>query len=333
VTAAPPWWAALGPVQATVTCGADQHTVRWSDGALTAADHPDADGELVFGALGGDLPRCLELVRAWGEHDDDLEVLTLAPRSPADVLTVTAADADELRTSRGGRMSLLSYGGSSARAALTHRQLRYRFRPAVRRTAAFRAFSAANVLRRRRPAFAGSGAHPTRRLIQAGSRPMVATTDRRLIRYADLLALLALGTPFQLRLAATVAAAWSAPRLGRDQAAAGPALAAALTGRLAPAAAAWLDLEPDAVEASVADGDGWGELRLDRDGRRLTAALPAGWLASVWAAGLTVVDRRLVVAVTDATWPAAEVLAVDLPGRAPEPMRVRWTDDRWSVTD
>jgi hypothetical protein len=331
VTATPPWWAALGPAQATVTCGADQHTLRWSDGALTAADHRDADSELVFGALGGDLPRCLELVRAWGEHDDDLKVLALAPRSPADGLTVTAADADELRTSLGGHASVLSYGGG-LRAVLARGRRGYRFRPPARRTAAFRAFSAANILRRRRSALAGFSAHSTHGLIQSGSRPMVATADPRLIRYADLFALLALGTPVQLRLAATVAAAWSAPRPGRDQAAARPALAAALTGRLAPAAAAWLNLDPDAVEAGVADGDGWGELALDGDGRRLTAALPAGWLASVWAAGLTVVDRRLVVAVTDATWPDAEVLAVDRPGRAPEPVRVRWTDDRWSVT-
>ena len=84
-----PWWAALRPAQSQISCGAGQHLVRWADGELTAADHPDAEGELVLAALGGDKSDCVTLVEAWGAHAEDLDVLALGPRSPADQLTVT----------------------------------------------------------------------------------------------------------------------------------------------------------------------------------------------------------------------------------------------------
>ena len=75
-----PWWAAFGPAEATWRCGGLQHRLRWEAGQLTAPDHPEAEGELVLGALGGDQPECIRLLRAWGEHSDDLDVLMLGPR-------------------------------------------------------------------------------------------------------------------------------------------------------------------------------------------------------------------------------------------------------------
>ena len=92
-----PWWAAFGPAEATCACGGLQHRLRWEACQLTAPDHPEAEGELVLGALGGDQPECIRLLRAWGEHCDDLDVLMLGPRSSADTLTAGSSDAGQLR--------------------------------------------------------------------------------------------------------------------------------------------------------------------------------------------------------------------------------------------
>ena len=100
-------------------------------------------------------------------------------------------------------------------------------------------------------------------------------------RRTELIGLFALGRDFQLALSGTVAAAWSAgPAPGRDLAAARPALAAALAGRLAPAAASWLGIDPEAVRAELHDGPGWGTVELA--GGTLWAMLPVRWLAAVW---------------------------------------------------
>jgi hypothetical protein len=106
---------------------------------------------------------------------------------------------------------------------------------------------------------------------------------------------------------------------------------AALAGRLAPAAAAWLGIDPDLVDVVPHDGPGWGRLDLRGAGseRRLSAALPVGWLASVWAAGLAVTDGHLVVEVTEAAWPDAAVLGVPEPGADPVTLNVRATDGGW----
>ena len=72
------------------------------------------------------------------------------------------------------------------------------------------------------------------------------------------------------------------------------------------------------------------------DGLRLHAVLPVNWLASVWVPGLAVVGRHLVVAVEEAGWPDATVLAVPAPGRDPVRLRVHATgDDRahWEIAE
>lgn len=93
-----PWWAALRPAESQLSCGTEKHLVRWADGQLTAADHPDTEGELVLAALGGDKADCVALVEAWGAHADDLDVLALGPRSPADQLAVTGDLVRSLRS-------------------------------------------------------------------------------------------------------------------------------------------------------------------------------------------------------------------------------------------
>ena len=73
----PPWWAALPAVETRIRCGTGEHVLRWSQGRLHAADHPDAEGELVLAALGGDKAECVAMLEVWGAHADDLDVLAL----------------------------------------------------------------------------------------------------------------------------------------------------------------------------------------------------------------------------------------------------------------
>ncbi len=103
-----------------------------------------------------------------------------------------------------------------------------------------------------------------------------------------------------------------------------PALVAAIAGRLAPAAEQWLGINPDQVDVSLHQGPGWGsaELTGHGPGRRLSVSLPAGWLASVWACGLTLTSRHLIVAVEQPGWPRARVLGLRAPGAEPELMEV-----------
>jgi hypothetical protein len=295
----PPWWAAVRPAEARVRCGTSEHVLRWADGRLTAADHPDAEGELVLAALGGDKAECVTLVEAWGAHRDDLDVLALGPRSPADELAITGDLVNELRSVLGQGKSgfrLLSYGPPA-------------LRPGQRMPSA-------------RPR-----SLPMRRLSPEAGRAQA--------RRADLLSLFALGRDFQLLLSGEVAAAWSAgPATAPsappgDRAAARPALTAALTGRLAPAAATWLGIDPDDVRATLHEGPGWGSA--DLDGSTLRAALPVGWLAQVWAPGLPVVGGHLVVDVLDAAWPMARVRALPRPGAEPTVLSIRGDGEHWTV--
>jgi hypothetical protein len=296
-----------------VPCGDGTHRLRWDQGTLAALDHPDAEAELVFGALGGDRPACVSLIESWGRHGDDLQVLAAGPRSAADELVITAAD-DTYWLGVPGR-------GWVAYAPLTA----HRFRP----------------LRARGPRLGAAGlrtATGTAGGGRIGSRPAMLRqarrgrlrggADRAAERREELFSLFGLGREFQLRLCATVAAAWAdgGSRAG-DRDTARPALVAALAGRLAPAAQAWLGIDPARVDATLHDGAGWGRLAPSAD--RLAAALPAGWLASVWAAGLAVTAGHLVVAVTEAAWPAATVLGVPAPGAEPVILKVRAVGGTW----
>jgi hypothetical protein len=344
-----PWWAAFGPAETRVACGSHQHVIRWADGRLDAASHPDAEGELVMAALGGEPPRCVQLVQAWGAHADDLEVLAIGPRSSADRVTVVMP-GDEVTELWPGWPPYLVRGP----------------RPNLR---ARRLFASAVMARRRRTATWGHGVMRSRstaissRLVAMGpgSRPMIparrgAVTlasmgssgggffrargqERAETQITELRMLFALGHEFQWRLSGAVAAAWSADRPGHDRAAARPALTAALAGRLAPIARAWLGADPGLVEVTVHDGPGWGRLAATTAGAGqqfgtaprpgLTAALSPDWLARVWAPGLALVAGRLVVAVPEAEWPRARVLALTAPGAEPAPLNVQWEAGQW----
>lgn len=300
-----PWWAAFRPAETRISCGTGQHVLRWADGRLTAADHADAEGELVLAALGGDKAECVAVVEAWGAHRDDLDVLALGPRSDVDELDVTWDIVQDLRSVLGHR-----YGRMTGRA-----HPGWAGRPPLARAAA-------------------------QRIRSMPMRHVSPEAERAQGRRADLLSLFALGRDFQLALSAEVAAAWSAagrtpdgpprpPAPARDLAAARPALTAALTGRLAPAAASWLGIEPDQVQAIPHEGGGWG--RAELDGPTLRAALPVSWLARVWAAGLPVVGGHLVVDVLDAAWPQARVRGLREPGAEPAVLSIQHDGEHWTV--
>jgi hypothetical protein len=124
-----------------------------------------------------------------------------------------------------------------------------------------------------------------------------------------------------------VGAAWAGPDRADERASHRPELAAALTGRFAPAAEEWLGIDPDAVTVTPHEGPGWGAVELtgQGEGRRLRAALPVGWLADVWACGLAVVAGHLVVAVAEPGHPRARVLALPAPRSEPVAIDVHAT--------
>jgi hypothetical protein len=281
-----PWFASLPPCQAEMPCGSGMHTVRWEAGQLRLLAHPDAEAELVLAALGGEQASCVRLAGAWGRHAEDPAVLDIGPRGPADHVTVSW---DDLAQAQQRRQS--GWVGFAGVASAGNSAIRF-------------------------PMFRGHGPRQSRQAI-------AAELERSRQRRADLMSLLALGTGFQLRLAGHVAAAHAA----RPAAASRPALSAAIAGRVAPAAAGWIGIDPGQVLGSLHDGGGWGTLALTGQNadRLLRVALPAGWLASVWACGLALVGRHLVVAVIEPGWPDARVLALRAPGAEPAALSVHGT--------
>ena len=284
------WFDSLPSCETQVPCSQGMHTLRWEAGSLRLPTHSDPEAELVLAALGGDKAGCIELAEAWGRHTADLSVLAIGPRGPADEVAVTWDDVAAAAAQAG-------YGAAPVAPGL---------RPGARR-----------------------GPGPLRPAGLPASVPAAVAARRRQEeeelnrarqRRSDMLSLLALGYGFQVRLIAQVSAAHA----DRPDDRARPALVAAIAGRLAPVAEAWLGIDPDQVVVSLHHGPGWGSAELTGHGpeRRLRVALPAGWLADVWACGLALVGRHLVVAVQQPGWPDARVLGLRAPGAVPEPLDV-----------
>jgi hypothetical protein len=293
-----PWFTSLPPCEALVPCGQGRHSVRWEAGELRLANHADPEAELVLAALGGEKARCVEIAEAWRRHTADLTVLGIGPRGAADEVAVSWDDVDAAaQAARGGGASIPGYGArplaSPPRAAMARAAIRH-------------------------------GQHQQ----EAGE-----ASQRRM----DMLSLLALGTGFQIRLAGHVVAA-HADRLDQPDEhgySIQPALKAALAGRIALVAEQWLGIDPDQVEVSPHRDDGWGSVELTGRGqqRRLQVSLPVWWLARVWACGLALTGRHLVVAVEHAGWPDAQVLAVRAPGVQPVSLSAHATDSPPGTAD
>jgi hypothetical protein len=66
------WWHGVSPVEVSMECGGQLHTVSWADGQLHAVDHDrdDEDGESALVALGAPRRRCTEVIDAWYGLDD-----------------------------------------------------------------------------------------------------------------------------------------------------------------------------------------------------------------------------------------------------------------------
>ncbi len=283
-----PWFGCLAPCEAHVPCGQGRHIVRWEAGTLRLPSHPDAEAELVLAALGGEKARCTEVAQAWGRHAEDLSVLRIGPRGPADEIAVSWDDVD-----------------AAVQAS----------RP--------RPYGPTGPPRLGLPMRLASPSIPTAARAQARQQQETQEMERAAQRRNDMLSLLALGYGFQIRLIGQVAEA-HADRPDEQMETVRPPLVAAIAGRLAPLAEEWLGIDPDQVVASLHRGPGWGSVELTGRGeqRRLRASLPAGWLARVWAAGLALTGRHLVVAVDQAGWPDARVLALRAPGAEPVPLDV-----------
>jgi hypothetical protein len=281
-----PWFDCLPSCQAQVPCGPGWHTVRWEAGQLRLPEHPDAQAELVLAALGGEKAGCVRLAEAWDRHTSDLSVLAVGPRGPADEIAVGWPDV-EAAGPGGPPGSGAGFGGLHGPRQAALRQL---------------------------------ASPPTVAGLRARQQQAQAEAEQAWRRRHDMLSLLALGYGFQVRLAGQVAAAHAE----EPGATARPALVAAITGRLALVAEQWLGIDPDQVTVSLHSGPGWGQAELTGPGeqRRLRVALPASWLARVWACGLALTGGQLVVAVERAGWPQARVLALRAPGADPAPLDV-----------
>lgn len=297
------WWRALPTAETWVPCGDGTHPLRWADGQLSLPGHGDPEAEAVLAALGGEKAACLEVADAWQRHSADLAMLAVGPRAPGDDVRVSWEDVQEFRENRLGTRYARRMPGAGLAAPQPGRAPgRPMSRPMI-------------------PAGGMVGGLAA----FGGPRPS-PDLERLRTERLEMLTLLALGPAFQLALSATVAASF-APGGSRvaevpDHR---PELEVALAGRLAPAAEAWLGVDPDLVDVRLLAGaPGWGELELA--GQRLHAALPVAWLATVWAPGLAVVGGHLVVAVEQAAHPEATVLAVPAPGHDPVRLTVRATD-------
>jgi hypothetical protein len=252
----PPWWAGLPAAEARLDCGGRVHRLRWAAGQLTTPDHT------------GDLEGEQILSALGGQGFPCLDVLESWARHAADPRVLTLA-------SRGPADPLIT---------------------------------------RPRPPSGWSG--PTARRGRPGP-PRGRARSFAMLSHGrpddpddDLIRLIGLGSLLPDRLAATVIATWAERlRAGADSvdavrtdelAAARPALHAALYGRAVTALRSWtgqrdlavaLTMIPEDQPPRLArDGDG------DGDGGGIAAELPFGWLADVWARGLTTCWGRFCLA-------------------------------------
>jgi hypothetical protein len=292
------WFESAPPCETEVPCGDGTHTFRWAAGAVQLPSHPDAEAELVLAALGGDKAGCVRLAEVWARHTEDLSVLAIGTRGPADQITIDwdTVQASETGADHAGWATMAGPPPGPPRSVRSTPAIRFPMRPG----------------------------HGPRAMRQA----MQAERDRAQQRMTDHLSLLALGPAFGARLAAQVAAI-HAERLTGAGYEHRPALNAAIEGRVALLAEQWIGIDPDQVYASVHEDPGWGTVRLTGNAadRRLTITLRPTWLATAWACGLGLTARHLVVDVVRPGWPRAQVLALPAPGTEPVTLDVHGTAD------
>jgi hypothetical protein len=289
------WWLGLPPAQATITCGEHPHQLRWEAGALKAIDHDDLEAESTLAALGGQRCECVEVVEAWGRHEEDPRVLVLASRGPGDAI---AARADWTAQLAGIPRGAVPATRSPSPPRAAPRRL-------LRRPVRNRASTIA-------PRWVGQPPPAS-----AGARITTRTQSE-----TELVALLGLGGGLQDRLVATVAAAWAERFEDPDEALDGAlaALHASMQGRLSAAVRSWLGRADGAVELDLIDAR--QPPSLTESGGVLRAELPFGWLPQVWCRGLAVVFGRFCLAAETDDGRAWTLTSVGPDLGAPAPLRV-----------
>jgi hypothetical protein len=255
-----PWYAKLPAAETRVPCGDGQHTIRWASGALELTSHPDAEAELVLAALGGDKPDCVRIAESWQRRCQDIELLTVLPRSDNDRIPITWEVVAETRSPHRTAIAMSGPAGGP----LPSGQL-----PAGAPAHVRQMYQAAQEIRARRVDILS--------VLALGHE-----FQKRLV-----------GTI----VTGAASAGAASPGGLRTPGAASPALAAALAGRAAPAVARWVGVNPDDVTVAVYKGSDWGSIYATEDA--VWVALPVSWLADVWACGREIVDGRFVVGVTE----------------------------------
>ncbi len=245
------WWDGLLPVEVRLDCSGGTHAVRWEDGVLTASDHEDPTAERALAALGGERTRCIELLDTWARHADDLRVLTITSRGASDPVH---PDAESRFVSTVSGMP----------------------RPGVQGVAM-------TVVR---PAAAGWVSYaPLSTTQPIGGRPGLPSDD--------ILDLLSLSGALTQRLVAQIIASWAARLAGDEQGGIdphGPALTAALYGRVVASVRTWLGEAGSTVELEMIAPTTTPSMAR-RDGV-VVAHLPFAWLSDIWVKDLAVVLGR-----------------------------------------
>jgi len=325
-----PWFTSLPPCEALVPCGQGRHVIRWEAGELRLAGHADPEAELVLASLGGEKARCVEIAQAWNRHTADLTVLGIGPRGPADEIAVSWEDVDAAaQAARGG-----AWGGGPR-----HGAMRLASPPA--------AAAMARAAARRQQHQEEAGEASQRRLDMLSLLALGAGFQVRLIgqvvaahadrvdepgEHGPSMEGHSIRPALKAALAgrfALVAEQWLGidpdqveVSLYRDP---GPG---GYGGAGSPSQGGSGGMGPPGKDSGGFRGDqgfvplgqhGWGSAELTGRGeqRRLRVSLPVSWLARVWACGLALTGRHLVVAVERAGWPEDQVLALPAPGAEP----------------
>ena len=269
-----PWWRGVLPAVAQVSCDGREHQLRWAAGELRAPGHPDLESEKILRALAGESYACLDVLEAWEVHADDLRVLVLASRGPAD--PVSARPDEPGPTSRSG------WTGPAAAASMRRR------RAAV-------------------SAVMGGGAPASRE----GEDTLSVLLSLGGPMQTRLTATVAAAWRERLRAGAAPADAAARPADPAAAEAARPALHAALYGRVVATLRAWTG-RPDLRVALTMIGES-DQPALAPDGDGIAVELPFGWISEVWARGLgTCWDRFILAAAPAGDGWALSAVAPDL---------------------
>jgi hypothetical protein len=275
------WWQHHLPAEVSVDCSGQEHRVCWEDGELVLLDHNDPEGEMTLAALAGEACECVEILRSWGRHTDDLRVLLLASRGSSDPINI------HLRQRAFNQAALNQ--ARPVQAVISGNSPRNRSRRIARA-------SGSRVLQ---APLAGG--------VSRMSLPMRAMSDAR---EDDVVKLLRLGGGLSDRLVATVIAEWS-ERVSRDDervAVERAALTVALYGRVTSALRAWLDEPELEITLDMIEPSEPAELTRRSDG--VHARMPFRWLIDIWARGVSVVLGRFATQLLDQEDERQRVLTV-----------------------